>query len=246
MIVLSLEFSLVQGSVYTIDQWSSGKYIDAIETLDAHNYAAELSLAEGGAHQLWYLQPLQRNSGGSSEWRIVQCSTGRILDAFVSTENTLGETKLGRGESMPVVPTPIQVLMQQEQDPAASSVGSLMNAAPPAPPPATANPNTIMLVHTVAEEQADFTQRWVTLPIQKKPSFDGYYALRQKSSGKYLTMALLHSVYGDEIDTRPAHRGLELSSKIADGTVEEKPTKAFIRIIPSEYDLSEFDEHTNF
>ncbi|CAD7974643.1 unnamed protein product [Amoebophrya sp. A25] len=89
------EFSLVQGSIYTIDQWGSGKYLDAevgereqlqqrpqkqINTLQEQatmlqelprqqqsTMPAGLSLAEGGLSQLWYLQPLQRNSGGSSD-----------------------------------------------------------------------------------------------------------------------------------------------------------------------------------
>ncbi|CAD7923341.1 unnamed protein product [Amoebophrya sp. A120] len=235
------EFSLVQGSVYTIDQWSSGRYMDAVERENAtfaYQYAGTLKLAEGDASQLWYLQPLKLNSGNSAEWRIVQCSTGRVLDAFdVGPQLTTGSAAVPGGSSAglqggsstgflggssesstttqlaaPTVasaaggraPTvgPLSMVQQHEEENfklnkqkqlLRTSTNTAKKEKRHAANEASSSTAAVRLLHTTAagisDKQENFSQKWVTLPIQKKPSFDGYYALRQLSSGKYLSMA---------------------------------------------------------
>ena len=90
------EFSLVQGSVYTVDQWSSGKYLDAFLEASAdvrYNYSAALRLGQGDGTQWWYLQPRD-----NEEWRFLHIATGRYLDAYQGTEgggNSEGEVGFG-------------------------------------------------------------------------------------------------------------------------------------------------------
>ncbi|CAD7974646.1 unnamed protein product [Amoebophrya sp. A25] len=97
-----------------------------------------------------------------------------------------------------------------------------------------------MVVQTVNVEQSDFTQRWVVLPVQKKPSFDGFYALRQKSSGRYLAMAeqippgqsslTNRGVVKDQHPEYP-YLGLRLVEQLADATPEKEKTHAFVKTI---------------
>ena len=80
----------------------------------------------------------------------------------------------------------------------------------------------------MAQEQNDFTQRWLLMPNQAKPVWDGYYALRQKSSGRYLTMEKLLSGSSPNNITFSPDQALELVEHIDDGTPED-PYK-FVKI----------------
>ena len=176
--IITIPLTLEEG-VYTIQQKSSGRFVDAHEN-EGNDFSLVTRTAQNNETQRWILKPL-----GDDSYTIQQESNGRLVDAHESAGNdfSLVTRPAHNNDTQTWILTPVRYNTYTIQQ---KSNGRFVDAH------VSAGQDFSLVTRPV---QNNATQRWILTPspfLEKSvrvlgaPLDDDTYTIEQKSNGRFV------------------------------------------------------------